>query len=166
MMLLLEELRATATHESLGETIDSYLSANSIDDLYMHMFRRFEQLYETDLSGLVGNALRLLWASRGGLSETEFTFLGFLPHKKGRQTALKGIATEMRAIVLFESPHRILKLLKELSTFAPDKKVSVAKELTKIHEAVFEGAPDEIVSQIQSAKADRGEFVVVIHSKK
>lgn len=100
--------------------------------------------------------------SVAGVSLDEFTFLGFLPHKKGRQTALKEIATSEHPIVLFESPHRILKLLKELETHAPQKKVTIARELSKIHEEVISGAPKEVADSLQKRNAARGEFVVII----
>jgi 16S rRNA (cytidine1402-2'-O)-methyltransferase len=100
--------------------------------------------------------------SIAGLESGEFTFLGFLPHKKGRQTALKSIAASKIPIVLYESPHRILKLLRELETFAPEKKVMVAKELTKMHEEILEGAPGEVAKRLETEGKDRGEFVVII----
>ena len=100
--------------------------------------------------------------SIAGLESDEFTFLGFLPHKKGRQTALKEIGASERAVVLYESPHRILKLLKELGIFAPEKKVIVAKELTKVHEEIFEGAPGEVARRLEAEGKDRGEFVVIV----
>lgn len=101
--------------------------------------------------------------SIAGLSSNEFVFLGFLPHKKGRQTALKGIAEEKRPVVLYESPHRIEKLMSELSEFAPDKKVSLFRELTKMHEQVLSGAPDELWARLETDGTARGEFVVIIH---
>ena len=101
--------------------------------------------------------------SIAGLTSPAFTFLGFLPHKKGRQTALKEIAASERTIILYESPHRILKLLKELATFAPGKNVIVAKELTKIHEEVLIGMPAEVAKRLETEGKDRGEFVIIIH---
>lgn len=103
--------------------------------------------------------------SLAGMTEDEFVYMGFLPHKKGRQTALKQIASTERAVVLFESPHRILKLLTELETYMPmHRYVSVAKELTKIHEAVYQGTAAEVKERIQNDASDKGEFVVIIHA--
>lgn len=99
----------------------------------------------------------------------EFTFVGFLPHKKGRQTALKKIAAMVRQdspqggipVVLYESPHRILKLLKELEAFQTPR-VVVARELTKIHEEVVSGTPSEVLAHFTAyPNAVRGEFVVI-----
>lgn len=100
--------------------------------------------------------------SIAGLESDEFVFMGFLPHKKGRQTALKEIAASERAVILYESPHRILKLLQELETFAPEKKIQVVKEITKIHEALYEGSAKEVSEKLTADGADRGEFVVIV----
>src|SRR3990167_2567705 len=99
--------------------------------------------------------------SIAGLDSDAFTFLGFLPHKKGRQTALKKIASSEIPVVLYESPHRILKLLKELSDVGVQK-VSVARELTKVHEEVVAGTPKEVAESLEKRKAVRGEFVVIV----
>ena len=97
-----------------------------------------------------------------GVDVSHFTFLGFLPHKKGRQTALKQIAKSEIPVVLYESPHRILKFLKEWETFAPTSRVTVARELTKVHEEVVAGTPKEVAESLEKRKAVRGEFVVII----
>ena len=100
--------------------------------------------------------------SIAGTDVSEFIFLGFLPHKKGRQTALKKIAITESAIVLFESPHRIEKLLNELAIYIPEREVVLTKELTKIFEAVYTGTAAEVVTKLKADKADRGEFVMII----
>ncbi len=102
--------------------------------------------------------------SISGVDAGEFTFLGFLPHKKGRQTALKKLATSEIPVVLYESPHRILKLLKELVQHKMSH-ITVARELTKIHEEVISGTPSELLAHF-TAHPDtvRGEFVVIIES--
>ena len=66
--------------------------------------------------------------SIAGLKADTFVFLGFLPHKKGRQTLLKEIAADERAYVLYESSHRIIKLLEEFETFLPERTIAVARE--------------------------------------
>ena len=100
--------------------------------------------------------------SVAGIDATEFTFLGFLPHKKGRQTALKKLAASEISIVLYESPHRILKLLKELEGLEVSK-VTIARELTKIHEEVVSGTPSEMLAYFTAhSEAVRGEFVVIV----
>ncbi len=99
--------------------------------------------------------------SISGVNAEQFTFLGFLPHKKGRQTALKKIAASEYPIVLYESPHRILKLLGELSALNIPR-VVIGRELTKMHEEVLSGTPSELASQLQEKDAVRGEFVVIV----
>lgn len=102
--------------------------------------------------------------SVAGITATEFVFLGFLPHKKGRQTALKGILNEDRAVVLYESPHRILKLLEELES-AGERHITIGRELTKMHEEVLSGSTYELRMRLDTAGTARGEFVVIVHPK-
>lgn len=100
--------------------------------------------------------------SIAGIDTDKFTFLGFLPHKKGRQTALKEIAKSDIPVVLYESPHRVLKLLKELEAFEVSR-VTIVRELTKIHEEVMSGTPDGLLAHFTKHPGTvRGEFVVII----
>src|SRR3989338_8619398 len=101
--------------------------------------------------------------SIAGIDATEFTFLGFLPHKKGRQTALKKIVASEIPVVLYESPHRILKLLKELAALQV-KRVIIARELTKLYEEILDGEPTELARKLEEKGAVRGEFVVIIEN--
>lgn len=100
--------------------------------------------------------------SIAGLETDSFTFLGFLPHKKGRQTALKAIVASEHPIIMYESPHRILKLLGELGS-AGIGRVSVGRELTKMHEEFLVGTPAELAQSLETRGAVRGEFVVIVH---
>lgn len=101
--------------------------------------------------------------SIAGIDAAEFTFLGFLPHKKGRQTALKKIVESEIPVILYESPHRILKLLKELATLQVAR-VIIARELTKIHEEILDGEPSDLARKLEEKGAVRGEFVVIIEN--
>lgn len=102
--------------------------------------------------------------SIAGIKVDQFVFLGFLPHKKGRQTLLKEIAAEDRAVVLYESPHRVRKLLDELAELLDaDRTVVVARELTKLHEEVLTGTAASLCERLQSSQ-ERGEFVVIVNS--
>lgn len=94
-------------------------------------------------------------------SVQEFIFYGFLPQKKGRQTKLKEIATESRAIVLYESVYRIKKLLNELLEYRGNVEICVFRELTKMHETIYRGKVSEVLPQI----VEKGEFVVIIKGK-
>lgn len=99
--------------------------------------------------------------SIAGISADKFLFLGFLPHKKGRHTALAQIHDSEVPVVLYESPHRILKLLSELAAHNIPR-VALARELTKMHEEVLSGDPIELAETLKNKGAVRGEFVVII----
>lgn len=97
-----------------------------------------------------------------GLPGDRFLFEGFLPVKKGRQTRLKILSKMPFTVILYESPHRLLKTLDQLSEhFGTDRKVCVSRELTKIFEENVRGTISE-VSQYFSAKTIRGEIVIII----
>lgn len=101
--------------------------------------------------------------SASGLSMHEFTFLGFLPHKKGRETLFKEIKDAKRTIVFYESPHRILKTLESLVKFCPDKKVCIARELTKIYEELKTDSPQGLLEYLEkNPEKQRGEFTVIV----
>jgi 16S rRNA (cytidine1402-2'-O)-methyltransferase len=103
--------------------------------------------------------------SISGLPIAEFTFLGFLPHKKGRETLFKEIAESERASVFYESPHRIIKSLESLEKFAPNKKITIARELTKVFEQIVVGTPTELLKYFaDNPDKVRGEFVVIVSS--
>ena len=100
------------------------------------------------------------------VSEGRFTFIGFLPHKKGRQTLIKEMREREFATICYESSHRILKLLKELEDFFPEAHVWIARELTKQFEEVVEGTSTELSSLLtEKPEKQKGEFVVVVSKK-
>ncbi len=100
--------------------------------------------------------------SIAGMDSAGFTFVGFLPHKKGRQTALSKIIESEIPVVLYESPHRIVKLLKELEILQASR-VIIARELTKVHEEVVSGSIAEVQEYFaENPGAVRGEFVVIV----
>jgi 16S rRNA (cytidine1402-2'-O)-methyltransferase len=101
--------------------------------------------------------------SIAGVPCADFTFLGFLPHKKGRETLFKEIAASERTMVFYESPHRIMKTLESLEKHLDGKKVTVCRELTKIFEEVVAGSPAEVKAYFEShPDKARGEFVVIV----
>lgn len=101
--------------------------------------------------------------SASGLPTHEFTFLGFFPHKKGRETLFKEIAESKRTMVFYESPHRILKTLESLNKYVPDKKVCIARELTKIYEEFKTGSPVELLEYLtKNPIKQKGEFTVLV----
>jgi 16S rRNA (cytidine1402-2'-O)-methyltransferase len=97
-----------------------------------------------------------------GLPCDRFHFEGFLPQKKGRQTRLKELALLDVTIVLYESPHRILKTLEQLAEFlGSERKASVSRELTKMHEETLRGTLTELAAHFKNTEP-RGEMVVVV----
>jgi 16S rRNA (cytidine1402-2'-O)-methyltransferase len=102
-----------------------------------------------------------------GFPTDRFIFEGFLPHKKGRQTRFKAMVQEERTIVLYESPHRIIKTLEQIVEFiGPDRQVLVAREITKLHEQMHRGSAEDVLIQFQNQPDKvRGEMVVIIEGK-
>jgi 16S rRNA (cytidine1402-2'-O)-methyltransferase len=98
-----------------------------------------------------------------GLPTDSFVFEGFLPQKKGRQKKLIELASEKRTIVLYESSHRITKLIDQLVEYFPERYVVVCRELTKKFEESWRGYPAELKEKLNE-KIIKGEFVVVIAS--
>jgi 16S rRNA (cytidine1402-2'-O)-methyltransferase len=97
-----------------------------------------------------------------GLPCDSFYFAGFLPHKKGRQTRLKELAAIGGTIVLYESPHRLVKTLGQLAeVFGPACRASVSRELSKIYEENARGTLEELIVHF-SAKEVKGEIVIVV----
>jgi len=104
--------------------------------------------------------------SASGISSAEFTFLGFLPHKKGRETLFKEIANSKRVMVFYESTHRILKTLISLDTFSPNFNVMIAREITKQFEEFVSGTPKEVLEYFtRNNDKQRGEFVVIVEPR-
>ena len=96
-----------------------------------------------------------------GLPSDKFVFEGFLPHKKGRQTRLKKLADEERTIILYESPHRLIKCLEQLKEHLGDREASVSRELSKMFEETVRGTLSELITHF-TEKGVKGEFVVVV----
>lgn len=98
-----------------------------------------------------------------GIPCSDFTFLGFLPHKKGRETLFKEISQSERTMIFYESPHRIMKTLDSLLQHCPTKKVAVCRELTKIFEQVVIGSAQEVKEYFEkNTEKIKGEFVVLV----
>ncbi len=115
--------------------------------------------------GIPGPAAAVLALSISGLPTDRFVFEGFLPHKKGRQTRWRELSREHRTIILYESPHRIIKLLQEIREYCPNRMVAAARELTKKFEEIIRGSADELLEHF-NRNAPRGEFVILIAGKK
>ena len=100
-----------------------------------------------------------------GLPCDRFCNEGFLPQKKGRQTHLESLKEEVRTMVFYESPYRVLKTLQQFAeTFGGDRKVSVCREISKVHEESVRGTLDEVIAHF-TEKEPKGEFVIVLAGK-
>jgi 16S rRNA (cytidine1402-2'-O)-methyltransferase len=121
---------------------------------------------EVEIECLPGPTALIPALVNSGFPCEKFCFEGFLPHKKGRKTRLTELAAEPRTIILYESPHRIVRVLQELQQVMGDeRKCSVSRELTKIHEETRRGTFTELLAYYTS-KEPRGEMVVVIEARK
>jgi 16S rRNA (cytidine1402-2'-O)-methyltransferase len=100
-----------------------------------------------------------------GIPCEEFHYIGFLPHKKGRETRFKSIAESDVTTVLYESPHRMVKTLEQAVKFlGPDRKLSVSREISKKFEETVRGTASEVLAHFLENEP-RGEFVIVISGK-
>jgi 16S rRNA (cytidine1402-2'-O)-methyltransferase len=102
---------------------------------------------------------------QSGFPCDRFVFEGFLPHKKGRMTAIKRLSEEERTVVFYESPHRLIKTLESLAELLEaDRRISVSRELTKIHEETVTGSVAEVLAHFKKQEV-KGEVVIVVDGK-
>lgn len=102
---------------------------------------------------------------KSGFPCDRFIFEGFLPHKKGKQSKIESIKEEERAVIFYESPHRLVKTLEMMaSLLGPDRLVSVSRELSKLHEETVNGTAAEVLKHFQNTPP-RGEIVIVVSGK-
>jgi 16S rRNA (cytidine1402-2'-O)-methyltransferase len=98
-----------------------------------------------------------------GMATHRFVFEGFLPAKKGRSRRLAEIGVEPRTVILYESPHRLLRTLRDLAGVAgSERQVSVSRELTKKFEETVRGTLSEVLAHFSDRPKVRGEFVIVL----
>lgn len=101
--------------------------------------------------------------SISGVSSASFVYLGFLPHKKGRETLFKEIQESKRPCVFYESTHRMMKTLESLHKYSPIFRVTCAREITKKFEQVVKGTPSELLAYFKENKEkQKGEFVFIV----
>ena len=99
-----------------------------------------------------------------GINAKEFVFIGFLPqNKKNREEKFMQIQEETKTIIIYEAPHKLIETLSSLQKYIGQRKIVVAKELTKIHETYYTGTTEEI---IQTIKQPKGEYVIIIEGEK
>ena len=102
-----------------------------------------------------------------GLPNDRFVFEGFLPVKKGRKTRLESLQNETRTMIFYESPHKIIRTLKDFITwFGADRQASVSREISKLHEENTRGTLVEILQHYEQKAGIKGEIVVVVAGKK
>lgn len=100
-----------------------------------------------------------------GLPMERFCFEGFLPQKKGRKTKMEELALETRTMIIYESPFRVVKTLTHLAEYlGEERKASVSREISKLHEQTVRGTLQELISYF-SVNEPRGEFVMIIGGK-
>ena len=125
-----------------------------------------EAFPDIEIIALPGASALVSALSVSGLPASEFTFLGFLPHKKGRETLFKEISEMKRTVVFYESPHRIMKTLDSLKKYVGERKIVIARELSKIYEQIISGTPSEVEKYfLDNQDKVRGEFVVLVSEK-
>ncbi|MCJ8342080.1 MAG: 16S rRNA (cytidine(1402)-2'-O)-methyltransferase [Cetobacterium sp.] len=100
-------------------------------------------------------------ASAAGISTRRLAMEGFLPKKKGRQTLLKKLALEERTIIIYESPYRIEKTLRDIETFMGVREVVIVREITKMYEEILRGTTTELIEKI-SKNPLKGEIVLLV----
>jgi 16S rRNA (cytidine1402-2'-O)-methyltransferase len=131
-----------------------------------------ETLPETSIITIPGPSALTAALSIAGVPASNFLFLGFLPHKRGRETLLKEVVENKRTVVLYESPHRILKTLGRLGELFEEaetkntRKVVVLRELTKIFEEVVSGTHSEVFRHFSLYPSIKGEIVLIIEGAK
>lgn len=113
------------------------------------------------ITSVPGPTAAIAALAAGGLPTDRFSFEGFLPAKKGRRKRLKELSEKQETIVLYESPHRLVRTLTDLKTYLGNRPVVVGRELTKIHETFHRGTLEELMSYF-TEKSPRGECVILV----
>lgn len=120
-----------------------------------------KRLPEASVVAVPGPSALTAAVSIAGRPLHEFVFLGFLPHKKGRQTLFEEIRAAERPYIFYESPHRIEKTLEALKGMP--KTVTILREITKMHESYVSGTAEEVLLSFKNNSGTlRGEFVVIV----
>ncbi len=101
--------------------------------------------------------------SASGFPSDQFVFMGFPPHKKGRESYFDRVAAQDMTVAFYESTHRIMKTMESLGQRIGDRPIVVARELTKLHETIYRGTAQEVTEQLESTSI-KGEFVVILRA--
>jgi 16S rRNA (cytidine1402-2'-O)-methyltransferase len=160
IMQLLEEGKQVALVSDAGTPTISDPGVLLVDKVRI-------ELPDVKIISLPGASALITALASSGISSANFTFYGFLPHKKGRETLFKTISGSDMTSVFYESVHRIEKTLESLSkSLDENRQIVIARELTKMHEEVVRGAVEEIKKHFEGNKDRvRGEFVVIVEGR-
>ena len=118
-----------------------------------------------DVYSIPGPSSSIAALSVSGLPSEKFYFEGFLPKKKGRQKKIKQLSELNSTIIIFESPHRLLKTLTDLLSVMGNRHVSVCKEISKINECNFFGKIESIIFELKKLPTIKGEYVIIVAKK-
>ncbi|MEK7105690.1 MAG: 16S rRNA (cytidine(1402)-2'-O)-methyltransferase [Patescibacteria group bacterium] len=120
-----------------------------------------DQLPDVTIVAIPGPSAVVGALSISGFYGDEFVFMGFPPHKKGRQAFFDRAAKEERIVVLYESTHRIMKAMEELTERLGERQIVVCRELTKMHETIYRGTVAEVTAKLKTGSI-KGEFAIVL----
>ena len=120
---------------------------------------------EIEIECLPGPTALIPALVQSGFPTDRFVFEGFLPIKKGREKRLKELAEDSRTTIIYESPHRLIKSLIDLSeSFGSDRSIAISREMTKLYQETFRGSVNEAIVHFEKASA-KGEFVICLSGK-
>ncbi len=163
-------------HKEIGKIIDKILSGEKIalisdagtpgisDPGFLAVRTCLENNIEVEC--LPGATALIPALVNSGIPFDKFVFEGFLPVKKGRKTKLEKLSEEERTMIFYESPHKLLKTLKDFcNSFGPERKVSISRELTKIYEETIRLSLEDTI-KLFTEKPPKGEFVIIVEGYK
>lgn len=155
-------LGACGEHQHIALVTDAGTPA--ISDPGSHFINAFRERYpDAAVVPVPGPSAVVAALSVSGFPASHFEFLGFIPHKKGRQTLFQKIANTEHTIVLYESPHRIIKTLEALAESIGERQIMIGREMTKQFEEYPRGTARELLERfLAHPDTARGEFVIVI----
>ena len=163
-------------HKEIGKIVDKILSGEKIalisdagtpgisDPGFLAVRTCLENNIEVEC--LPGATALIPALVNSGIPFDKFVFEGFLPVKKGRKTKLEKLSEEERTMIFYESPHKLLKTLKDFcNSFGPERKVSISRELTKIYEETIRLSLEDTI-KLFTEKPPKGEFVIIVEGYK
>ena len=163
-------------HKEIGKIVDKILSGEKIalisdagtpgisDPGFLAVRTCLENNIEVEC--LPGATALIPALVNSGIPFDKFVFEGFLPVKKGRKTKLEKLSEEERTMIFYESPHKLLKTLKDFcNSFGPARKVSISRELTKIYEETIRLSLEDAI-KLFTEKPPKGEFVIIVEGYK